>query len=56
MKTMEIVAQTATSITWTLVSARELGGNGVLERKRGSDRPRKGTSSVLKSLKRQITK
>jgi hypothetical protein len=59
MKTPEIVARTghtATSITRTLVAARELGGQGLPQRKRGSGRPRKVTSRVLKSIKRQISK
>jgi hypothetical protein len=55
MKTPEFVTRTgcnATSITCTLAAARELGS----QRKKGSGRPRKFSSSVLKSLKQQISK
>jgi hypothetical protein len=51
MKTPQIVARTGRNAT-----SRELGGQGLPQRKRGSGRPRKVTSSVLKSLKRQISK
>jgi hypothetical protein len=59
MKTHEIVVRTghnAISNTHTLAAARELGGQGVQQRKKGPGRPRKVISSVLKSLKRQISK
>jgi transposase len=59
MTTSEIVARTgrnATSITRTLAAARKLGGQKIPQRKKGSGRPRKVTKSVLKSIKRQITK
>jgi phage-related protein len=52
MKTPEVFTQTdhnETSITRTLAAARELRGQVVPQRKMGSGRPRKVTSSVLKT-------